>query len=510
MKRRAFLGAAGLAVLAGCARPHPVAVPVGPPRRGGRLRVGMVGAGKSESFNPAGTSSAMINMAMTCAVFDPLVDVGPNLEMRPALATHWTPDKNAQTWTFTLREGVTWHDGKPFTTQDVIYTLRWMAGPENSLSVNVANVDLDRVKASGPHSIVIPLKSPDLLFPQTISNGWIVQDGTTDFSRPIGTGPFVFVSLDQGQQSVCRRNPVYWDKGKPYVDELVIQSIDDDTARVNALLGGQIDVLAQMPFTQARAHASSGIRLLDSPSVASQAFYMAVDHKPFDDVRVRQAMRLLVDRQQLVDVALFGFGTVANDLFGQGLPFYADAIPQRRRDVQQARSLLAQAGYADGLTVTLETAAVAPGMVEAATLFAQQAKAGGVTINVSQVDATSYFDPTLQYLQRPFAQTFWAGFANLSGFYQYAALVDGFGNETHWTNEQTGEQIATAMAATQEADAKSAWHAVQQEQWDTGGYIWWANVNNLDATSSRVAGIAPSRYLALGLPSGLANAYFTA
>ncbi|MEV6984109.1 ABC transporter substrate-binding protein [Sphaerisporangium sp. NPDC051017] len=470
----------------------------------------MLGAGKSESFNPSGATSALINMAMTCAVYDSLVDIGPNMEIRPALATRWTSDKDAQTWTLTLREGVTWHDGKPFTVQDVIYTLRWMADPDNQLSVSVANVDLDHVKATGPHSIVIPLKSPDLLFPQTISACWVVQDGTTDFSKPVGTGPFIFASLDQGRQSVCRRNPVYWDKGKPYVDELVIQSIDDNTARVNALLGGQIDVLAQMPFTQARAHASSGIRLLDTPSTASQAFYMAVDRKPFDDVRVRQAMRLLVDRRQLVDVALFGFGTVANDLFGKGLEFFADAIPQRKRDVQQARALLAQAGYADGLTVTLETAAVAPGMVEAATLFAQQAKDGGVTINVSQVDATSYFDPTLQYLQRPFAQTLWAGFANLANFYQYAVLPDGYGNETHWTKEQTGVQVAAAMAATRESAAQSAWLAVQQEQWDAGGYIWWANVNNLDATSSRVAGITPSRYLALGLPSGLANAYFTA
>ncbi|MFI6317100.1 ABC transporter substrate-binding protein [Nonomuraea sp. NPDC050556] len=510
MKRRTFLGAVAASALAGCARPQPKAVPAGPPRRGGRLRVGMVGAGKSESFNPSGAASAMINMAMTCAVFDSLVDIGPNLEIRPALATRWTPDKDARTWTFTLRQGVTWHDGRPLTAKDVLYTLRWMADPENQLSVSVANVDLDRVRAAGPHTIVVPLKSPDLLFPQTISSCWVVQDGATDFGEPVGTGPFVFASLDQGQQSVCRRNPAYWEPGKPYVDELVIQSIDDNTARVNALLGGQIDVLAQMPYTQARAHAGNGIRLLDSPSVAAQAFYMAVDRKPFDDVRVRQAMRLLVDRRQLVDVALFGFGTVANDLFGKGLEFYADTIPQRTRDVRRARELLAQAGYADGLTVTLETAAAAPGMVEAATLFAQQAKDGGVTINVSQVDATSYFDPTLQYLRRPFAQTFWAGFANLGSFYQYAALPDGYGNETHWTEARTGEQIAAATAASREAQAAAAWQAVQQEQWDTGGYIWWANVNNLDATSNRVAGITPSRYLSLGLPSGLANAYFTA
>ncbi|MYS80352.1 peptide ABC transporter substrate-binding protein [Streptomyces sp. SID5474] len=359
-------GAAGLLLgvggLTACdRRESTAAAQAGPPRRGGRLRIGMVGAGKSESFNPSGAASALINVAQVTAVFDSLVAIGPDLSLRPMLALSWSSDDTATTWTFRLRPGVRWHDGKPFTADDVLYSLNWMSDPTNLLSVAVANVDLPQSAAPDPETVVVRLLRPDLLFPQAIAGTWIVQNRATDFSRPVGTGPFVFDSLMPGQVSVCRRNPHYWDTGKPYVDSLVIQSISDDNARVNALLGSQIDVVAQIPYAQAKAYDGAGLRLLDSPSIAAQGFYMAVDHKPFDDARVRQAMRLLVDRQQLVDVALYGYGTVGNDLFGRGLTYYADDIPQRKRNVAQAKALLAQASHEHGLTIDLETAPAAPG-----------------------------------------------------------------------------------------------------------------------------------------------------
>lgn len=501
--------AAGLSTLAGCGRrPTAKSAPVGPPRRGGRLRIGMVGAGKAESFNPSNAASALITLARVTAVFDSLVAIAPDLSPKPMLATSWTHDGTAGHWTFRLRPDVRWHDGSPFTADDVLYSLHWMSDPANQLSAAVANVDLKHLTKTDALTVVIPLLRPDLQFPLTIASTWIVKNGATDFAHPVGTGPFVFDSLTPGEISVCHRNPRYWDTGKPYVDGLVIQSIDDDTARVNALLGGQLDIVAQAPYAQARAYDGAGLRLLDSPSITAQAFYMAVDRKPFDDVRVRQAMRLLADRQQLVDVALYGYGTVGNDLFGKGLPFYDDAVAQRGRDVARAKELLAQAGHGSGLTVTLETAAAAPGMVEAATLFAQQAADAGVTVNVSQVDASSYFDPTVQYLKRPFGQTVWSGFASLSGFYEYAILPGGAANETHWNSKQTTRLVDDAITATNASDAATSWDAVQQEQWDTGGYLWWANTNNVDATSNQVAGITPSRYLNLGLPSGLTTVYF--
>jgi peptide/nickel transport system substrate-binding protein len=265
--------------------------------------------------------------------------------------------------------------------------------------------------------------------------------------------------------------------------------------------------MAQVPPAQAQAVKDRGYALLDSPATGAHAFYMAVDEEPFDDVRVRQAIRLLADREELVAVALGGLGTVANDLYGQGMEYYDDSLPQRERDVEQAKQLLADAGYPDGLTLTLETSNVAPGVTEAATLFQQQAAEGGVTIEIANVDPSAYFDPSQKYLKMPFAQTYWAGGTTLSGFYPLALVPGQYGNETHWDRPETTAAIEEATSATDPAVAEESWLEVQAEQYDDGGYLWWANVNNVDATATGVKGITPSRYYSLGLPWSLAGAY---
>src|SRR5262249_3898369 len=159
------------------------------------------------------------------------------------------------------------------------------------------------------------------------------------------------------------RNPSYWQEGKPYVDELEDISIDDDSARLNALLAGEIDLMTQLPFVQARAHKTRGdIQVIDPPSPSAQVFVMAIDLAPFQGKRVPQALRLIPDRQALIVGALAGFGTPGNDLVGAGLPYFDD-LPVRHQDLEQAKSLLKAAGQ-EGLTVTLHTSNIVPGFVE--------------------------------------------------------------------------------------------------------------------------------------------------
>ena len=235
---------------------------------------------------------------------------------------------------------------------------------------------------------------------------------------------------------------------------------------------------------------------------------MAVDDPPFDDVRVRQAMRLLVDRQQMVDVAVLGYGEVANDLFGKGLPYYDAALPQRVRDVKQAKALLAEAGHAAGLTLNLQTSwALAPGMVEAATLFQQQARDANVTINVTEVDPSAYFDPTRYYLKMPFAQSFWQGFYTLGDYYLESIVSGSSGDETHWASKHLRLPDRLGHCGLRRRSGERLGRSVQAEQYESGGYIWWANIDNLDAASNRVGGIVPNRYLNLGLPTVLTEAF---
>jgi peptide/nickel transport system substrate-binding protein len=467
------------------------------PQRGGRLRVGHVGAGKSESFNPA-RGSSFIDASRYFNLYDPLVRVRPNLTSAPGLALSWTPNKDSTVWTVKLRRGVSFHNGKDFTADDVIYTLRTMGNPKHIASSAVGGIRLGDLRKVGKYELRIPLKAPNsrLYDNFNVQNSVILPVGLRDFSKPIGTGPFSFQSFTPGQRSLCVRNPNYWENGKPYVDEWEDISIDDPAARLNALLSGELDMMSQVDPRQARAQLSrKQIQVLNAPSTSIQVFTMAVDAKPFDDPRVRQAFRLMVDRQALIDGALAGFAVPANDLPSRNLPFWWNA-PVRRQDPERAKALLKAAGQ-EGLTVTLQTSNVVPGFIEAATLFAQQAKKAGVKVNVKKESAAAYFDTSLLYTKMAFAQSFWTVTA-LGQWYTQSLISDAVWNETHWRDKSFDKLVQSAIGAPNAAVAKKRWREVQEIQYRQGGYIAWAYTSLVDGVGKNVRGMKPSSFFNLG------------
>lgn len=470
----------------------------GKPKRGGRLRVGHVGGGKGESFDP-GLSSNIIGASRMLNVYDPLVRINPDLSTAPGLALEWKPNADATVWEIALRPDVTFHDGKSLTADDVIYTMRTMADPQHAGSPFVTNIRLDELKAVNPLTVRVPLKAPSARLFDSFNNvnSVILPDGGTPFTKPVGTGPFQVTSFDVGERSVAKRNPSYWEEGKPYVDEWEDISIADDAARLNALLSGEIDAMTQIPLAQAKAQKAQGaLQIVQASSPSPQVFVMAVDEEPFNDQRVREAFRLIADREALIEAALNGFGTAANDLVGAGLPYFADDLPQRQQDLEQARSLLKAAGRED-LRVTLHTSTIVPGFVESATLFAEQAKGAGVTVDVKREPANAYFDISLLYTHIPFGQSYWVA-TSLSAWYEQALMSDAAWNETHWRDKGYDALIRQAQGATSEAEAAELWHQVQQIQYDDGGYLVWANLDLVDAAANNVRGIVPSSYYYLG------------
>jgi peptide/nickel transport system substrate-binding protein len=300
-----------------------------------------------------------------------------------------------------------------------------------------------------------------------------------------------------GERSLCVRNENYWEEGKPYVDEWEDISIDDNAARLNALLAGEIDMMSQLEPIAAKAQLEEGrIQVLRAPSTAVHVFLMAVDIPPFDDPLVRQAFRLIPNRQALIDGALLGFASVANDLPGKGLWNFAGDLPPRDQDLEQAVALLKQAGK-ENLEVTLHTSSIVPGFVEAATLFAEQAKEAGVTIKVKKEAANAYFDTSKLYTKLDFGQSYWT-FGSLSLWYEQALLSDAIWNETHWRDESFDKLIRDAQGATDEAAALELWHEVQEMVYNEGGYIVWANVDVLDGIANTVRGVVPSAWFNLG------------
>jgi peptide/nickel transport system substrate-binding protein len=357
----------------------------------------------------------------------------------------------------------------------------------------VTGIKLNELKAVNSTTLRIPLQFPDASLESNFIyyNTWIVQDGEKNFTKPVGTGPFKFESFTPGQQSVFSKNPNYWMSGEPYVDTLKVISISDDTARLNALLSGQIDAMAQLPYAQAKAQQATGtIVVLVADAPQALVFYWDVTKPPFSDNRVRTAMKLIANRPQLVSDAVSGFGVVGNDIVGKGLPFYNDSLPQRVQDIAQAKSLLKAAGQSN-LNTLLKTSTIIPGFVESATLYAQQATAAGVTVHLQQIPPDSYFNPSLQYLKLLFGQSQWPVFS-LKFFYLQALAANAPYNETHWHDPAWNTLLFKAIGELDQSKAQSYWNQVQQIQYQEGGYMCWTNAAYVDGVAKKVHNLKPN------------------
>lgn len=472
--------------------------------RGGTLTVGVVTGGTAETLNP-GVATVFPDLLRVYQLFDRLFEnavTNGKLGVEPSLALSAEPSKNARVWTVKLRPGVTWHDGKPFTADDVLWSVAgWSKSSNYASAYAIGRIDFAGVRKLDQLTVEIPLIAPLAEFPSVVSqyNFSIVQHGATPkslASRPIGTGPFKFVSFTPGTQSVFAANPHYWQSGKPYVDKVIVNSsFTDETTRQNAFLSGQLDAMILAVPSFAKAQQSNpkanvllgGVSNGHSSGAVGVNFTMRVDKGPFSDVRVRQAFKLIADRPQLINAVYDGLGAIGNDTWGFGTQYF-DASLTPSHDPEKARSLLKAAGH-EGMSFTLPTSVVTDGFVQAATVFAQQAAQAGVKATVQQISPSTYFTSAGGFLSRPFGVDEGATYPSMTTAYLSFLAKGAPYNETHWAD--TGI-IAQAMAATDPAKAQELWAAAQTQQVKEGGYILWVNAPWIDVASTNLHGTKAS------------------
>lgn len=475
------------------------AVSEGSPKRGGNLRVAMVGGTAADSLD-ANDAINFPQVMRNFALYNGLVALdadGKGISLD--LAEEMTPSTDAMKWTIRLRPDVTFHDGKPLAAEDVIFTFQRIMDPEAPHSGASALIPLDpnQMKAVDDLTVEFGMKTPYATFIEQISGNYyfgIVPVGY-DPAKPIGTGPFMLKSFTPGQQSVFERNPDYYKSDLPYLDELtIIDSFADPTSQLNALTSGQVDIAENAPPVLAnQIEGNDALKALISKPGLWIPFTMNCTTPPFDDVKVRQALRLLVNRPQMIDVSVNGLGVVANDVFGQWDPCY-DTSLVREQDIEQAKALLADAGQ-EGLTIELVTGPITAGAPEAAQAFAQQAKEAGVTVNLKEVTVTDFFT---NYTQWPFAQDFLAYSPIMSMVAQTQLDTSPF-NTTHFTSPQFVELNDQANATVDE-DARCAIVTdMQKILFDEGGYIIPSFNQQVDLMTANVNGFGEA---GTGIPLG--------
>jgi peptide/nickel transport system substrate-binding protein len=460
------------------------------PKRGGDLIVGLPGGSGSDTLK-ADTGLADIDYLRILALYQPLVQLSPQSEIEYVLAESITPDNGSLSrWIIRLRSGITFHSGKPLTASDVVFTFNRIITGTLPGSSPLQPVDLKNTKALDDRTVLVAMKQPYSSFVEQLAAIFvylpIVPEGFKDAKGVYdGTGPFVFKSFTPGQRSVFTRNPNYWKSGLPYADSLTVIDFPDTTSAVDALITGAIHAAGLLDGpAMAQLANTSGVTAVPSASGAITPFTMRVDKPPFNDVRVRQALRLLVDRPQLIDSALDGYGTVGNDVFSPFDPDFNHG-QVRQQDIPQAKSLLKAAGH-EGLTVPLVTSAVSTGTVAMATVLAEQATAAGVTLKLQNVPPGTFFGPN--YLQWPLSQDFYPYSPYLPQV-AYSMLPFSPFNETHTNNPTINNLYNQANAAAAGSSLyKELLYEMQQFDFTQGGYIIPAYIDALDAYSAKISG----------------------
>lgn len=464
----------------------------GTPKSGGNLSVAILGGSDADTVD-AHQEVTQPDSARVMTLYEGLVRLDLTGKVVNILADEMTPNPDATMWTIRVKDGVTFHNGKKLTSKDVQYTFERIADPKapKAGATALAPLDIANIRIVDDRTLHVPMKTPFAAFPEAISAVYffgIVPAGY-DPKNPVGTGAFKLDSFTPGQQSVMSRYDGYWQTGLPYLDSVtIIDSFASDTAAYNALQGGQVQAFAYASLLLVPQVQSGGpIKALVSKPGQWTPFTMRVDTAPFSDPKVRQAFRLIVDRQQLIDQSLSGYGSVGNDVFSQWDPCYDPSL-KRDQDVAQAMSLLSQAGQ-DGLTVELVTSDFAAGVVQAAQVFAQQAKGAGVTVNVRQVPAGVFYGD--QYLSWPFAQDYWAYSPYLSQVAQGSLKTAPF-NETHWDDPTYNNLYAQAQATTDDTKRCELIGEMQKIDYDQGGYIIASYNQGVDLLAENVQGFEPA------------------
>jgi len=371
------------------------------PKSGGTMRIAI--QAPSAAVNPLTVADAgglcMLNQTGEFLVFDNNL----KLALQPMLALSWKASHNATVWTFKLRTGVKFSNGKPMTADDVVYTFQQLSNPanaSNALSVFKGILSPSGVRKVNSHTVAFHLEAPNGNFPYLVSsdnyNAIIVPKGTnfkTWQHSFVGTGAFKMTSYTQGVGATFTRNPHYWGS-MPYLKGTSFKFFQSQAPQVLALEGSAVDVIGQItPFGATQLLHNPAYSVIRLKSSNHRELSMRTDQAPFTDARVRQAVAWTLNRHQMVEALLAGYGLVANDY--PFAPSFPSTVPmtQRTRNIAKAKQLLAAAGHSKGISATLQTETYEE-ISQLAQVIKQNAAAAGINITLNIQNQTAYYGTT--------------------------------------------------------------------------------------------------------------------
>ena len=502
MNRREFLGrAAALGITATAASSLlSKSVYASTPKRGGEVRAVTEETSQTETFDPTKmTTGTDANRAYQ--VYNRLTNLDRNLNPVPNLAEEWEAKNDATEWTFKLRKGVEFHNGKTMTASDVIYSLSEHIREDSTSPSKVILQPIIDMRADGDNVLKITLNSGNADFPIQLGHDYhtsVVPEGWKDGDPVTGTGPYKLVEFEPGLTSVAVRHENYWKPDSAWVDTFISQGITDGTARTNGLRTGAVDICAVDARIAGMLDKDPNVNVHSTPSGAEFLWVMMCDRAPTNDLNVRLALKHCIDRQAMVDNLLQGHGTIGNDFsVNPGIDTYCKEIPQHDYDPDKASFYWKKTGLS-GIEIACSNAA-GDFAVDATILLKESAKAAGIEIDVNRMPDDGYWD--VAWMKVPMFASNWNSrpTADLILTLVYNSAAEW--NETQWKNDRFDELLILGRKTTDVALRKEIYCEAETLLHDDGGAFQPMYMNFVEGTHKRIQNYQGSP--AFGLSAGL-------
>lgn len=443
------------------------------PMRGGTLRIGIAHGSTTDSLDP-GTWENDFTILHAHTRNGYLTEIDTDGSLIPEVAESWEASADATTWTFTIRPGVTYHSGGTVTAEDVIASIRHHMGEDSTSAAKPIVESITSMTADGMN-VVFTLAEGNADFPFIVSDYHLpilpATDGAIDPMTHDGCGAYRLTVWEAGVEAQFERHDGYWKTGRAHFDGISMIAIHDDAARQNALISGEVDYIDSADLNTVHLLARApGIEVLSITGTQHYGLPMDSRAAPFSDNNIRMALKYAIDRQQMVDTILNGYGSVGNDHpIGPGQRYFNTELAQKTYDPDQARYYLAQAGV-DSLDVDLHLADAAfAGAIDAGVLFAETAAAAGININVVREPNDGYWSNV--WMQLPFCGTYWSGRPTEDWMFATAYADGAPWNESYWSNARFNELLVAARSELNEDLRREMYYEMQTLVSDEGSTI---------------------------------------
>lgn len=487
LDRRGFLKTTAAGAIAASL---PMGGAIAAPKRGGHLRIAKGHGQTTDTLNP-GTYENGFTIGMSFGYHGRLTEVAPDGSLVPEIAESWEASEDATEWRFKIRQGVTFHSGKELTVEDVVNSINFHRGEDSTSAAGPLVAPIDEISTDGGDTVVFKLSGGNADFPFILSDYHLTMckaDGDSiDWQSGDGCGSYILKDFKPGISASLERNPNHWREDVAWFDTVEMLAIVDQNARTTALVSNDVHVIDRVDLKAAGLLGRKpGVVIESVAGTQHYTFAMSTNQDPYTDNHVRQALKYAINREELVEKILFGFGSVGNDHpIGSGQRFHNSELEQKTYDPDKAKWHMKEAGM-DSLSVSLSSSDAAfAGAVDAATLYQNSAKAAGIDLKVVREPKDGYWSDV--WMKKPFTAVYWSGRPVEDQMFATAYSCGAAWNDSFWCNDRFEELMVKARAELDENARRDMYWEMQDIVSNQGGVVIPMFANYVFATTDKVA-----------------------